>query len=170
MSSRTLRSTYPGVLLLLSSLVSGQDAPAPAPAPTAPTSPSPGTPGRQPGYPTDPGGRQQGRFPNEQDRNQFPEMQRTFFFSGKVMMDDGTPPPEPVQIERVCNGVARPEQWTDSKGRFSFQLGQNNAMLADASTSTGDGIFGGGGGGFPGRGGMGGAGGGRQITERDLIG
>ncbi|MBC7926619.1 MAG: tetratricopeptide repeat protein [Bryobacteraceae bacterium] len=97
-------------------------------------------------------------------------MQRTFFFSGKVMMDDGTPPPEPVQIERVCNGVARPEQWTDSKGRFSFQLGQNNAMLADASTSAGDGIFGGGAGGFPGRGGMGGAGGGRQITERDLIG
>jgi len=90
-------------------------------------------------------------------------MQRTFFFSGKVIMDDGTPPPEPVQIERVCNGIAKPEAWTDTKGRFSFQLGQNNTMMADASTSSGDGIFGGG----PSMPGMAG---GRQITERDLMG
>ena len=62
--------------------------------------------------------------------------QRPIFLSGKVMLDDGTPPPEPVVIERVCGGNPRPEAWTDSKGHFSFQLGQNTAMMADASVGS----------------------------------
>jgi len=75
------------------------------------------------GRPTNPG--QTSPYPGQQtDRNQYPEMQRVFFFSGKVMMDDGTPPPETAVIERVCNGVPRPEAYTDSKGRFNFQLGR----------------------------------------------
>ena len=61
------------------------------------------------------------------------EIERPIFLSGKVVMDDGTPPPESVVIERVCGGNPRPEAWTDSKGHFSFQLGQNTAMMADAS-------------------------------------
>jgi FOG: TPR repeat len=70
--------------------------------------------------------------------NPFPEqMQRPIFLSGKVMMEDGTPPPDSVIIERVCNGGnARPEAHTDSKGRFSFQLGQNNQMFSDASVAS----------------------------------
>ncbi len=122
----------------------------------------------QPGRndPFDPNGRNQ--------QNRFPEMERPIFLSGKVVMDDGTPPPEPVQIERVCNGQARPEGWTDSKGRFSFQLGQNSAMMADASYSNSDGF----GGGFPQAGGgaggmnssMGSMGSRRGISERDLMG
>jgi hypothetical protein len=70
------------------------------------------------------------------DRNQgtFGDLQnRPIFLSGKVQMDDGTAPPEPVIIERVCNGTPRAEGYTDSKGRFSFQLGQNLAMMQDAS-------------------------------------
>ena len=63
-------------------------------------------------------------------------MPRPIFLSGKVMMDDGTPPPEAVVIERVCGGNPRPEAWTDSKGHFSFQLGQNTAMMADASVGS----------------------------------
>jgi len=97
------------------------------------------------------------------------EMQRVFFFSGKVMLDDGTQPPDTVTIERVCNGVARPEAYTDSKGRFSFQLGQNNQVMADASTSSTDGLMGGGFGGTR-TGGTSPGMGGRQITERDLMG
>jgi tetratricopeptide (TPR) repeat protein len=58
---------------------------------------------------------------------------RNLFLSGKVQMDDGTRPPEPVVIERVCNGQARAEGYTDSKGRFSFQLGRNLAVTQDAS-------------------------------------
>lgn len=143
-------------------------APAPAPqqpAPSQPTSPGAGTPGR-----TDPGqvpGRQQPfpQDPRQQQQDRFPDMQqqRMFFFSGKVMLDDGTPPPDPVVIERVCNGTARPEGYTDSKGRFSFQLGQNSAMMADASVNMNDPAFGGGG-----RGGM--MGQGQGINERDLMG
>jgi tetratricopeptide (TPR) repeat protein len=108
-----------------------------------------------------------------QREQQFPDMQqnRPIFLSGKVMMDDGTPPPEQVVIERVCNGIVRPEGYTDSKGRFSFQLGQNQHMMGDASIGSDamNGPMG-----MPGRGGsmMGGGfgGSGRGISERDLMG
>jgi len=92
---------------------------------------------------------------------------RPVFLSGKVVMDDGTPPPESVVIERVCGAITRPEAYTDSKGRFSFQLGQNQQMMADASMgSLGDSMPGG-----PtvGRGGMS-SGRGGGISERDLMG
>lgn len=71
-------------------------------------------------------------------------MQQPIFLSGKVMMEDGTPPQEPVLIERVCGGNPRPEGYTDHKGRFSFALGQNNTLLADASVASPTGPFGGG--------------------------
>lgn len=171
--------SLPGVIifsaLLLSTSTMAQETPAPAPAPPASTGPPAGNPGRPGGIPGNtgnPGQTQPGRpFPGQQDRQQqtFPEMQRTFFFSGKVLMDDGTPPPESVVIERVCNGTPKPEAYTDSKGRFHFQLGQNNNILADASTSSSDGLFGGVGQQQQGIGG-GGFGGGRQISERDLMG
>jgi Tfp pilus assembly protein PilF len=39
--------------------------------------------------------------------------------SGKVLMDDGTPPPEPVQVEVFCgSGAGVPIAFTDSKGGF----------------------------------------------------
>lgn len=71
-----------------------------------------------------------------QTQQPMPEMQRSIYLSGKVTMDDGTPPPESVVVERVCNGTPRPEGYTDSKGRFSFALGQNSAVMADASVSS----------------------------------
>lgn len=111
--------------------------------PAGPTGP-PNTGGPTgPGGPAGPGGRtpgpgNQNPFPTTNDRqNPFPDMQqRPIFLSGKVMLDDGTPPPESLVIERVCNGVARPEAYTDSKGRFSFELGKNMAMMQDASVSS----------------------------------
>ena len=134
-----------------------------APATNAPgggnTSPSPGrttTPGRT-------------TMPNPNDnRTTFPEMQRPIFLSGRVMLDSGGAPPDQVVIERICNGNPRAEAYTDSKGRFSFQLGQNNGMMQDASMSSADS-------GVPGFG----TGGGRNtmgmgsntgISERDLMG
>src|SRR5262245_8418685 len=45
-------------------------------------------------------------------------LNRPAYLSGKVQMDDGSAPPEPVVIERVCNGHPRAEGYTDSKGRF----------------------------------------------------
>ncbi len=61
------------------------------------------------------------------------DMTRPMFLSGKVVLEDGTPPPDSVVIQRVCGSVVKPEGYTDSKGRFSFQLGQNNSMIPDAS-------------------------------------
>ena len=59
------------------------------------------------------------------------------FFFGKVVMPDGTAPPVGVVIERVCNGSARPQAYTDSRGEFSFQVGQTQDMLPDASVDSG---------------------------------
>lgn len=58
---------------------------------------------------------------------------RPVFLSGKVVLDDGTTPAERVSIERVCNGLARRETYTDSQGQFSMQLGAEPQMFQDAT-------------------------------------
>jgi len=56
------------------------------------------------------------------------------FLSGRVLLEDGTPPTESVVIERVCSGSPHSEGYTDSKGYFSIRLGeQNNGVMHDAS-------------------------------------
>jgi tetratricopeptide (TPR) repeat protein len=61
---------------------------------------------------------------------------RPIWITGSVTMYDGEPPPQAVTIERVCSANSvRAQGYTDSKGRFSFNLGQNSAIFADASTS-----------------------------------
>src|ERR1043166_9595627 len=85
----------------------------PTPAPTRTTTPTPPT------QPTQP---------------QQQQMEQPIFISGRVMLEDGTPPPDTAAIERVCNGQPRSEGYTDSKGYFGFELGQkNNRMIHDAS-------------------------------------
>lgn len=99
------------------------------------------------------------------------DYQRPIFLQGRIMLDDGTPPPEPVVIEMVCGGNPRPQGRSDMKGRFSFQLGQDQSMLADASYgSPNDGFGTGSRGGASSSRSMGMPGGGRAITERDLMG
>lgn len=61
------------------------------------------------------------------------DFQRPIYLSGRLMMEDGTPPPETVMMMLVCNGNPRPQGYTDPKGRFSISLGQNQSMFADAS-------------------------------------
>lgn len=57
------------------------------------------------------------------------------YLSGKVVMEDGTPPGRLVTMERVCNGQAFPEGYTGSKGEFNIQVGGTSvAALEDAST------------------------------------
>jgi tetratricopeptide (TPR) repeat protein len=54
--------------------------------------------------------------------------------SGKVVMDNGSPIPPNITIQRVCGGTVHSVAYTDSKGHFSFQWGQMNpGVLADAS-------------------------------------
>jgi tetratricopeptide (TPR) repeat protein len=54
------------------------------------------------------------------------------FVSGKVVLDDGTPPPSTVVIERVCHGSPHNEGSTDHKGAFGLELGHDN-LVQDAS-------------------------------------
>ncbi len=56
------------------------------------------------------------------------------YVSGRVMMEDGAAPSEPVVIQTVCNGNPHSEGYTDAKGYFSIELGsRNSAMIQDAS-------------------------------------
>ena len=129
--------TVGGVLLFAQA---AGPAPAPAPGPAAGPTTSPG-PGAFPGRDSGPGpqpGRQQPGFeqPGRRQDQTRPFEQRPIFLSGKVVLEDGTPPPESATIEMVCNGQVRPQAYTDSKGRFSFQVGQQGNVLMDASVSS----------------------------------
>jgi tetratricopeptide (TPR) repeat protein len=90
--------------------------PSPTPKPTPRSSPSPSV--------------------TNQDSRSSQDLTRPIFLSGKVVLEDGMPPPESVVIQRVCGAMARPETYTDSKGRFSFQVGQNSSMILDASVGS----------------------------------
>ncbi len=123
--------------------------------------PGTGTPDRT--TPTQP------RTPQEQ-MPRMPEMRRPIYLQGNVILDNGEPAPPNVVIERFCSGQSIPEDYTDSKGRFSFEVGRNTQFIADASTSAQSGNpmsndpFGRGGGstfGVPNS---------QGISERDLMG
>ena len=55
------------------------------------------------------------------------------FISGRVLLDGGGTVSEPVAIERVCNGSARREGYTDFKGHFQLSIGTQNFGFQDAS-------------------------------------
>jgi tetratricopeptide (TPR) repeat protein len=61
--------------------------------------------------------------------------ERVVFFSGNVMLDDGSPPADTVRIERVCDGRTMFEAWTDEKGHFAFKVSPNGSdvSMGDAS-------------------------------------
>ncbi|MDP8979674.1 MAG: tetratricopeptide repeat protein [Acidobacteriota bacterium] len=70
--------------------------------------------------------------------------QRPMYLSGKVMMDDGTPPADSVTIQITCGSTPRSVAHTDSSGNFSVDLNNRNniAAFADASQSSLDGLGG----------------------------
>lgn len=57
---------------------------------------------------------------------------RPIFISGRVILEGGGRLPEPVAIERICNGTTRREGYTDFKGEFQLQEG-NDLGFQDAS-------------------------------------
>ena len=87
-----------------------------------------------------------GPFSNQGSASSIIGFQRPVIVSGKVLLEDGTAPPDPVRIERVCGGQAVPEGFTDGKGRFTIELGSDpSAAMTDASIPTdADGNIGGG--------------------------
>jgi tetratricopeptide (TPR) repeat protein len=63
------------------------------------------------------------------------EIRRPVLLSGRVITQGGDAPPESVRIDRICGGQTFAEGYTDSKGNFGFLVGQNSAILGDASMS-----------------------------------
>lgn len=61
---------------------------------------------------------------------------RSVFISGKVVLQGGGTPGR-IAIERICNGMARREGYTNSKGNFQFELGRNSTDR-DASQADSD--------------------------------
>lgn len=112
----------------------GTTGPAPGNIPGGNPNGNPGSPGNVPFGTRNP--TLTSPFPNT------PQMQTPIFLSGTVLFDDGTPPNHNVRIERVCAGQAHLEAHTDSKGRFSFQLGQNMMVDTDAADAYPSGAYG----------------------------
>src|SRR6516164_1710538 len=102
--------------LLIPAAVIGQTKAGAAAPPSTGTSPgtTPGTTTPSPGRTTTPSTNP--TTPTTQPTTSIPQ---PIFVSGRVTLEDGTPPPEPVVIETVCNGSAHGEGYTDAKGYFS---------------------------------------------------
>src|SRR5262245_51967078 len=54
--------------------------------------------------------------PNQTQQQTPQSMPQPIFVSGRVLLEDGTPPTDSVVIERVCNGQPHSEGYTDTKG------------------------------------------------------
>lgn len=97
------------------------------------TPPSTGTPTGTTGTPTT--GRTPTTLPNNTNNptNNSTSLPTPIFVTGRVMIDDGTPLPDAVVIQRVCAGSPHAEGYTDSKGFFGIELGSKNGVMQDAS-------------------------------------
>jgi Flp pilus assembly protein TadD len=74
-------------------------------------------------------------FGQAQPNQELDGMKRSFFVSGRVVLDDGTPPNQRVAIESVCPTRTRSEAYTDLNGAFRFNLGGEGDVQQDASVS-----------------------------------
>jgi len=61
--------------------------------------------------------------------------ERVVFFTGSVMLDDGSPPADAVRVERVCDGRVRFEAWTDEKGHFGFKVSSDGSDVSSGDAS-----------------------------------
>jgi tetratricopeptide (TPR) repeat protein len=70
-----------------------------------------------------------------------PTSMQPLYISGRVLLENGTAPSEPVTIERVCNGAVRKQGSTDSKGSFQFHLDQNRGFQDASENGSDSGLF-----------------------------
>jgi len=78
-------------------------------------------------------GAAQGQYPGQATIDKSSE--KVVFFSGSVMLEDGTPPPDTVRIERICAGTTSFEAWTDEKGHFAFKVTPNESDVTTGDAS-----------------------------------
>ena len=53
--------------------------------------------------------------------------------TGRVLLENGSPPPHPAQVLRVCNSIAHSEGFTDAQGYFGIHFGSTATVSQDAS-------------------------------------
>jgi tetratricopeptide (TPR) repeat protein len=63
-----------------------------------------------------------------------PDTSKLVFLSGRVLTSDGNLPAEGVAVQRVCGVSVTAQTQTDSKGRFTLQIGGNRLTVTDASS------------------------------------
>jgi tetratricopeptide (TPR) repeat protein len=98
--------------------------------------PASGNPGGGATAPAAPGTRPT-TVPTQPNNTNSPGILAPIFVTGRVLLEDGTPPSSPVVIERVCHAQSHAEGYTDTKGYFSIQLFRpNNGVIQDASEDT----------------------------------
>jgi tetratricopeptide (TPR) repeat protein len=61
--------------------------------------------------------------------------QHPLFLTGKVTMEDGTPPPDSTTIQLVCHSSPRTIGRTDPKGGFSIDLNNRAALMNSSDAS-----------------------------------
>lgn len=61
-----------------------------------------------------------------------PTTQPPILLTGRVLLENGSPPPRPAKIERVCNSVPHAEGFTDAQGYFGIHLGSTASVTQDA--------------------------------------
>ncbi len=97
-----------------------QKPPAPAPAPPPSSGPSSGPVNPPP--------------PISQPRQ--PPEDLVLYLIGRVAMDDGSPVPHDLVVERVCDGRVRQQVHASPRGDFSMQMGSMADSFLDASGSS----------------------------------
>src|SRR2546429_2391224 len=105
-------------MALLAPVAVAQKPPAPPPPPSAP----PSRPANSP--------------PPSSVANQ-PTGDLVMFLRGRVATNDGTPLPNNVLVERVCNNRVRQQLYASPHGDFSMQLGSRADSFVDASGDPG---------------------------------
>lgn len=118
------------------SIVVAQLSVAPLAAQTTPVRPPPAGPGSSAGTP--PGGNVPTPMSSPSITRPTAPMDtaRVILVTGKVVLENGQEPGQPVQIERICTGHPHPEGYTDPRGYFSIRLGQETE-IPDASETMG---------------------------------
>lgn len=65
------------------------------------------------------------------------EVPKRLLLAGRVILEDGNPLPEPLNVELACGGSVRQETHTyGDEGRFSFELGGSEGAINPAGTGS----------------------------------
>src|SRR5689334_7567619 len=62
---------------------------------------------------------------------------KSLFLTGRVVVEEGMPLPQPAAVQSSCNGRLHTEGYTDSKGYFTFEMtGARSSFSSDGSATS----------------------------------